>query len=1264
MTRPDPTQVSPPDHGPRPDFSGTSRFEIRRCLGQGAFGIVYEAWDLERSTAVALKLLHKTEPGALLRFKREFRTLADLTHPNLIALDELFNHDDRWFFTMALVPGQPIVEYVRDGPWSVFSAVEDAADLQTSARIGDDPETVAAVEIPPPLDEARLRQAFAQLADALMAVHRQGIVHRDVKPSNVLVTAEGRTILLDFGIATQISPHEVSGATIVGTPAYMAPEQARRVPLTPAADWYSVGVMLYEALAGHVPFAGTALEMIAAKEALPSPPTGPIGSELAGLTLALLSPDPSSRPAPHEVLRHLRRQTVPSVEIPAADAPLVPALIGRDAQLRALSSAFDSAAAGRSVVMFMPGASGMGKTALLRRFVDDVRRRPEAPLVVASRCHERESVPYKAVDGLIDGLTGYLRRLPPLAAARLLPRDIPLLARLFPVLSRVTEIERAQTRVTVSLEAVELRHRAAAALRELLARLSDRTPVVLAIDDLQWGDLDSWSLLQEILRPPEPPSVLLLLAYRAEDSNATLVRALRSSVLLDASSRDVRTLQVDELTLDQASELVRRELAARSEGAPQRVMDIARESRGNPFFVHELVRHALTVGGPVRLEMVIRERVDHLPANSQHLLTAIALSAEPISLSVAATAAGCDDDAHEALRTLRAQRLVRVHDSPERQTIEPYHDRIRETIVEAIDTSAAPDWHRRLAAAWEASGLATVETLVTHYRGAVDPVRTTEYAVRSAEAADEALAFQRAADYYRLLIEVDGCRRVRWLTRLGDALANAGRGREAAAAYLDALPDASSGDAIDLERRAAEQLIRAGHLDQAEQVLGSLLPRIGVRPARTEAGAFAGLVGRRLALALRGTRFRSRSESEVSPDDLYRIDVLWSIGAPLSLVELARGNHLHLRGTHYALQAGEPRRVVRALSALACASAIAGTRREARTARILAQAKALAAEVDDQTSTARVALAEAMCHKVLGRWGVAREYLERAIELLAACRGVRWEIETARTLLHDTLFWMGEWKLLFDQIPARLQEAEDCGDLYSATHVSVRLSPIAHLAADRPERARADAITGMARWPSGHFDLQHRWEVCSVIEADLYAGRAAAAHEHLRINWPRLKWMLRAFQNARIEMFFLRARISLALVGDGDASALRYASRDAARLEHEGAPWANALALLLRASIAATADDRQGASALLRSATHALSEAGMKHYAAAAQYRLGQLLGDPDGSAKLTEAETYFKHQTIVNVQRIVTLLAPGKWGTGAPGTGRAEQVGEKSINR
>ena len=1073
-------------------------------------------------------------------------------------------------------------------------------------------------------------------------------MHRDIKPSNVLVAADGRVVVLDFGIATQLLADGSARTTIAaGTPAYMAPEQAHGHAVSRASDWYSVGVMLYEALTGRLPFTGTTFDVLLAKQKAPALPdrVPAAASDLAALSVALLDPDPSKRPTGSEVLRRLQAEGAPLVRASGKEVTPGPDLVGRDAHLRALTTAFDAASAGRSVVVFMPGPSGVGKSALMRRFLADLRQRSDAPVVFSGRCHERESVPYKAVDGLVDGLAQYLQQLPALEAARRLPRGALLIARLFPVLLRVAEVERALTQVIAPLDALELRRRAATGLRELLARISDRSPLVLAIDDLQWGDLDSGSLLQEMLRLPDPPPVLLLLAYRAEDSHAPLVRMLRDWLLSDAARRDVRTLTVDELTFEQASDLARRELAGRPDIPSDRCADIARESRGNSFFVHELVHHALTVGGLVRLDTVIRERVGALPVSSEQLLSAIALSAQPVTASVAAAAARLDGDPRDALRALRASRLVRTHEGAEVRALEPYHDRIRETITAGLDSSTSAAWHARLAAAWDASGLARPETLVTHYRGAGDLPHTAQHAVLAAKAAEEALAFQRAAEYYRLLLEVDEpAQQCKWSTHLGDALANAGRGRDAATAYLDARHDATPGTAIELERRAAEQLIRAGYLDQAAQVLESLLPKIGVRPPRTEAGAFAGLVMRRLALGLRGTSFRERQERDLPIDELRRIDVLWSIGAPLSLVELVRGNNLHLRGVNRALRAGEPKRVVRALATLACASAIGGSHRERRTLRILDQAKQLATHTGDPTSIARTTLAEAICHKVLGRWELARPHLERAIEQLTPCRGVRWEIETARTLRHDTLFWMGDWRLLFDEIPARRQEAEDCGDLYSATHVTVRLAAIAHIAADEPDRARAEAVTGMARWPSGHFDLQHRWEVCSLIEADLYTGRAADAWDRLRRAGPRLRWTVEAFQNARIEMLFFRARIALARAAGGQRAYLKKAAGDAVHLEREDAEWATALAALVRASIATTRGDRHDALSRLGAAERALREAGMAHYAAAAQYRRGQLLGGDEGRALLTPATAFFKEQGVANVDRIMNLLAPGNW--------------------
>ena len=184
----------------------------------------------ERSRPVALKTLLRFSPTALYQFKQEFRTLAGVHHPNLVQLYELVATDERVFFAMELVRGSDFVTHVR-----------------ASGKAPAEPD--------------RLRAALRQLVQGVQGLHAAGKLHRDIKPSNVLCTKEGRVVLLDFGVATEVSRALDENQAeeedhIVGTAQYMAPEQALREPPTPASDWYSVGVMLYEAMVGAPPFVG------------------------------------------------------------------------------------------------------------------------------------------------------------------------------------------------------------------------------------------------------------------------------------------------------------------------------------------------------------------------------------------------------------------------------------------------------------------------------------------------------------------------------------------------------------------------------------------------------------------------------------------------------------------------------------------------------------------------------------------------------------------------------------------------------------------------------------------------------------------------------------------------------------------------------------------------------------------------------------------------------------------------------------------------
>jgi hypothetical protein len=396
-----------------------------------------------------------------------------VSHPNLVQLYDLHSDGEDWLLTMELVEGVHFLEHVRPGG---RAAPQDDPTPTASCDQG-----VAIEPTTSPLHVDRLREALGQLVEGLAALHAHRLVHRDLKPRNVRVEPGGRLVILDFGLAADVDRsgrHLHTGGNVLGTVPYMAPEQGADPPVSsPASDWSSVGVMLYQALTGRLPFSGGTLKVMQDKlTGEPPPPRAlepDVPADLDELCRRLLRRRPEDRPAAGEIQAALGR--TPALVLPAEET----ALLGRREHLAALRRAYEDSRS-RPVLVAVHGPSGIGKTALVRHFLDRLAGEPVVAL--AGRCYERESVPYKALDPLVDELGRHLQRLAPAEVEARLPRDVAPLLRVFPTLGRVGPVADAAARGTLPGEPHELRRRAFAALRELLGRIGDRGPLVLHLD--------------------------------------------------------------------------------------------------------------------------------------------------------------------------------------------------------------------------------------------------------------------------------------------------------------------------------------------------------------------------------------------------------------------------------------------------------------------------------------------------------------------------------------------------------------------------------------------------------------------------------------------------------------------------------------------------------------------------------------------------------------------------------------------------------------
>ena len=889
----------------------------------------------------------------------------------------------------------------------------------------------------------------------------------------------------------------------------------------------------------------------------------------------------------------------------------------------------------------------MGKSSVVRAFLDGLVERAEA-VVLRGRAYERESVPYKAVDAVIDTLSRHLMHLSDDERSLALPANMDALARLFPVLRRVPSVGRL--REGAMADPQRIRARGFEALRELLAAVVSRGPLVVAIDDAQWGDTDSAALLLELVRPPHAPGILLLLVHREEDGQtAPFLNELRRRW---PPAAEVRTVSVGPLSEREARELALALLGSDDAEAQATAEAVARESGGNPFLLEELARASPlrtpdAAGRPITLDEVVGARLVELSPTARDVVEMIAVAGRPLPVSTLAEATGIDT-VDSVVASLVAHRFVRSGLREGREVVEPVHDRIRETIVGRLTETAIRNHHARLALALERMPDADPEALAMHLIGAGETQRAGQYAQSAAERAASKLAFDQAVRLQRVALDTspptppEGRRRLRAL--LGEMLEWAGFGAEAARVYLDAAEGASALQRAEFERAAAEQLLTCGRIDDGADVLHRALATAGLGTPASSLRAIVQILLYRAWVAVFGRGFKERPADELDRLERLRLDALFTAALGLGIVDVLVGACLQARYLTMALRSGDRMHVLRAALLVSTQYANAGGPQRKPERALRALARRLADETESGELRAFFHGTRGVGMFLRGRWAEALDVLDTAYAEYPMNRA-GWH-SNANIFAVYCLLYMGRLPELAVRHERLTREAEQRGDLYTTVNLQVSPARVLSLAADDPEKARRDVRAAMASWSQRGYLVQHWQGTRTEAEVDLYVGQAERAYGTMRRDAPALaKSFLVNGQFVRILTTELRGRCAIASA-EADPrhrpGRISEGQRLARKLDREGMQYAALFAAILRAGAAAVRADEAVATEWLHVAIRIADEEQMLLHAAAARCALGALLGGDRGRDLTRRGHEAMEVLGVRAPARFAAMLVPG----------------------
>ncbi|MGI8837210.1 MAG: protein kinase domain-containing protein [Pyrinomonadaceae bacterium] len=718
------------------------RYRLDSEIGRGGMGIVYRATDLELHREVAVKVLPTATSSieARQRLMREARAAAALNHPHIVSVHDVGEANGSPFFVMELVHGPSLAKA-------------------------------------PPAELSRLVDIARQICAALEHAHANSIVHRDLKPDNILLSASslnGSVKLADLGLALPADAARISRAgLIVGTAAYMAPEQALGQTVDGRTDLYALGVLLYEMATGRVPFIGNDPLAVVSQHVHASvvPPRvlrPELPRALEAVILKLLAKDPAQRFATAAETSIALRDSLTAEEVltvketPATvailDALSRGRLVGRTAELAEAIELWHHARQGRGHAVLFSGEPGAGKTRLARELT--IHAAVDGATVLSGGCYEYEATtPYLP---FVEAFRRLVREEKDDAALRTKLGDAaPQIAKLAPEI---------QTRLGPFPERAELppheeRLLFFDAVVNAFVRLAGTKGLLFYADDLHWADRGTLWLLGHLLRQLRTERVLIVGAYR--ETELDRAHPLAKSLVDWNRERLMTRIALKRFDAEETSAQLGALLGENVSGDFSDA--VFRETEGNPFFVEEVLKSLIEKGSvrresgrwqrcdvdqlviPQSMKEAIGSRLDRVSQEANEVLRAGAVLGKTFTFAELQSASGeqSEDVLLDALDEAVGAQLIAANRS---DSFTFTHDKIREVLYEELNPIRRRRLHRQAAVGLErkrSTSHCAVEKLAHHYIQAGDYERGLNYAKQAAAEAERVFAFDEAIAAYR-----------------------------------------------------------------------------------------------------------------------------------------------------------------------------------------------------------------------------------------------------------------------------------------------------------------------------------------------------------------------------------------------------------------------------------------------------------------------------------------------------------------------------------